>query len=163
MASNPYPFVRVFPKETGVTGVSNVGPEVPVTLTPGIPGYMYTADAVVAEAAEQVEYVAGNSKRNLYTLAPITVTPNLGAGTLTIAGGPADADSTITVTTAVDGGADIVVTHSVTKDDAANVVAAAVQAAVDAEADLTAGVSCAVITITPASGTSLTKLEATIA
>jgi len=168
MATNPYPFTRVFPKEAGVTGVSNVGAEVPVTLTPGIPGYMYTADAITAEAAEQVEFMAGNSKRNLWVLAAVTCVaagagPAAAEGTLTFAGGPADADSTVTVTAAVDGGADIVVTHSVTKDDVLNTIVGAVQASIETEVDLTASAFGDVVIVAPASGTNLTKLEVSIA
>ena len=65
MAENPYPFTKVFPKVDGLTGVSNVDDEVEVTLTKGIPGFMYTADAITAEAAGTVELMAGNIPQNM--------------------------------------------------------------------------------------------------
>ena len=64
-ANTPYNLTRVFPKVSGLTGVSNVDDETTVTLTQGIPGYMYHADAATAEAAGEVEIMAGNSKLNM--------------------------------------------------------------------------------------------------
>ena len=168
MADDPYPFTKVFPKVAGVTGVSNVGPEVEVTLTPGVPGYMLNADAAIAAAAENVEIMAGDIPQNMWTLAAITVTAAGAAadateGTVTVGGGPAAADGTITVTAAVDAGEDIVLTYGVTKDDNALAVASGVQGAVDADAALTATVNGTVVTVSPTSGTNLVKLTATIA
>lgn len=171
MANAPntlYNLTRVMPKVTGLTGISNVGAEVEVPLTPGIPGYMYHDDAATAAAAENVEIMAGNSKLNLWVLAAITAVAAGAAvdsdtGTLTFAGGPSIADATVTVTAAVDGGSDIVVTYDVTKDDSVESVVAGVQAAVAAEADLTATTSGRVVSVSPATGDFITKLQVAVA
>jgi hypothetical protein len=163
-----YPFTKVFPKDAGVTGVSNVGPEVPVTLTPGIPGFMYHADAAAAAAADQVELMAGNSPLNLWVPAPITAIaagagPAATEGTITINGGPSDSAYTVTVTAAIDAGLDIVVNYSVADDEKKDSIAAGIQALLDAEADLIAVVSANIVGVAPATGTNLTKLEVSVA
>lgn len=85
------------------------------------------------------------------------------SGTVTFSGGPAEGNHTVTVTAAVDGGSDIVVTHDFEEGDEALAVATAVKSAINAEADLTAVRDGLAITVTPATGTSLTKLTAAIA
>ena len=70
MAETPYPFTRVFPKVAGLTGISNVDDETPITLTQGVPGFMYHADAEAAELAGEVEIMAGNSKLNMTIAEP---------------------------------------------------------------------------------------------
>lgn len=168
MAEHPYPFTKVFPKVAGLTGVSNVGTEESITLTKGVPGFMYTTDAAVAAAADTVELMAGNTPQNMFLLYAITAVA-AGAGpaateaTVTFAAGPANADATCTVTVAVDSGVDIVLTHDFSLGDTAAAVAAAVQAVVDADEALTATVDGLVVTVTPTSGTNITKLEVAIA
>lgn len=168
MAANPYPFAQVYPNVDGITGVSNVGAEVTVTLTKGIPGFMYYADALAAEADGTVEIIAGNSQRNLIPLVTVTAVAD-GAGvaateaTVTFDGGPADADATITVTAAIDGGTDTVLTYDFGMSDHLDVIVQGTLAVIDADAALTAVANGNVVTVTPTSGTNITKLEVAIA
>jgi len=167
-ANTPYNLTKVYPKVSGLTGVSNIGAESSVSLTPGIPGYMYHDDAATAAAAENVEIMAGNVPQNMWVLAVITAVAAGAAadsdtGTLTFAGGPSAADVTVTVTAAVDAGEDIVVTYDVTKDDSVESVVAGVLAAVDGETDLTATAAGLVVSVSPATGDFITKLEVAIA
>jgi hypothetical protein len=168
MADNPYPFAQVYPNVDGLTGVSNVGAEAPVTLTKGIPGFMYYADALASEADGTVEIIAGNSQRNLIPLVTVTAVAD-GAGvaateaTITLDGGPADAAATITVTVAVDGGTDIVLTYDFEMSEHLGYIVQGTLAAIDADAALTAVANGNVISITPTTGDYITKLEVAIA
>ena len=101
-------------------------------------------------------------------LFPVTVVaagagPTAVSGTLTFAGGPSNADGTVTVTFAVDGATDVVVPISFNSGDTAAEVATAVKTLVGAEVSVTTARDLLVVTVSPASGTNLTKLTATIA
>lgn len=94
--------------------------------------------------------------------APITATADLGAGTITVGGGPSDSAATLTVTYRLDGDeSDRTVEQEIAEGDTAEDVASAL--AGQFSDDTTATATGAVVTLTPAAEGSFTALSAAVA